>query len=199
MLPEALRRLGKRLLFRRDANSQWEAIHERNTGHAIGAWPERAAMAVELLHGLKLGTRPVLADLGCGRQTVRSLLPPGWVYVPVDRLSRSADTIVCDLDRELPDLHCDVIFCLGVLEYLKEPLQLLRHVYSRSRYFVFSYKGVAAHERNQRQGWVNNFSFMSLKRELTRAGAEFLRQSDGARGTRLFLYRGSGKRSGRSV
>jgi hypothetical protein len=71
-----------------------------------------------------------IADLGCGKEMhLKSILSAGCKYIPVDYLSRSNDTIVCDFNStNLPDLKVDVVFACGVLMYLKDPIRFLNWI-----------------------------------------------------------------------
>lgn len=68
-----------------------------------------------------------VADLGCGKEMhLRKQLHPKCKYIPVDYISRSNDTIVCDFnDDKLPELKFDVAFLCGVLMYLYDPAKFL--------------------------------------------------------------------------
>jgi len=62
-----------------------------------------------------------LCDIGCGEQWTKEFLPKTIKYIPIDYISRSVDTIVCDLNKkELPDCKSmeNVVLCSGVLEYI---------------------------------------------------------------------------------
>jgi trans-aconitate methyltransferase len=73
-----------------------------------------------------------VADLGCGKEMhLRECLPCCCKYIPVDYLSRSEDTIVCDFnEKDLPELKVDVAFVSGVLQVIKDPVQFLNWVCS---------------------------------------------------------------------
>ena len=80
-------------------------------------WPKRAEMALQHLGGAKS-----VVDIGCGKMTLKRLLPEGVVYQGVDISPRDETTIVVDLNEEtLPDLNFDAATALGVVEYLREP------------------------------------------------------------------------------
>ena len=67
-----------------------------------------------------------VADLGCGQQYLKTLLLPHCKYIPVDYVSRSEDTLVCDFNENLPSLPVDVMFICGALQCVKDPARFLR-------------------------------------------------------------------------
>lgn len=80
-------------------------------------WPKRAQMALEHLDGVNS-----VVDIGCGKMTLKSLLPEGVVYQGVDVAPRDETTILVNLNEEqLPDLQYDAATVLGVIEYLDDP------------------------------------------------------------------------------
>jgi hypothetical protein len=111
-----------------------------------------------------------VGDYGCGRQELRGLLPVGWVYRPYDRIERSKGTQVCDFDAALPPESHDVIFCLGVLEYLRKPESLLRHALEHARWVVFSHFSGWNPCRAFREGWKGRIPRSRLDKLLNEGG-----------------------------
>jgi hypothetical protein len=68
-----------------------------------------------------------VADLGCGKsQHLRALLKPHCKYIPIDYVSRSADTLVCDFNNEsFPQITVDVVFISGVLSQVRDVQRFL--------------------------------------------------------------------------
>lgn len=166
---------------------------DQNVGPGVGEWSERARLAVDLLATIRAGTGTSLhvADFGCGRQTLRALLPASWTYTPFDYMPRSDDTVIWDLNRGCPDGTFDVVFLLGVLEYLQDPLGLLARVVPRCRYLVFSYNGPTDPARRNRQGWVNHLTFEFIERVVAEAGASLVGMKDLDKRERLYAFRGT--------
>jgi hypothetical protein len=74
-------------------------------------------MALEHLDGVNS-----VVDIGCGKMTLKGLLPPQVTYQGLDIAARDESTIVVDLNKEpLPDLDYDAATVLGVIEYLHDP------------------------------------------------------------------------------
>lgn len=111
-----------------------------------------------------------VGDFGCGKQGLRRYLPPGAVYVPYDYISRSEDTVVIDFNKETPARGHDVVVCAGVLEYLDEPLRILRYAASSSSCLILSYNGFTDSDRRTRNGWKNNIEFAQIEDAVERGG-----------------------------
>ena len=148
--------LARKLVLRTCHNQrEVRAARAGNVGPDLIEWPERAAAAAELLrmHAGGFGPGTVVADWGCGRQTVRPLLPAAWRYIPFDRLRRSDDTVIHDFDDGPPPGSATVVICLGLLEYLRTPWRTLGAAIEQSELCVFSYVGPATAERRRKNGW----------------------------------------------
>lgn len=63
----------------------------------------------------------------------------------------------------MPEGIYEVIFCMGVMEYLDQPLELLLHAINNSTYVIFSYNGFTSEERRILQGWRNNLTFFEIE------------------------------------
>jgi hypothetical protein len=63
-------------------------------------------------------------ELGAGKRTLERYLPPGCTYIPCDIVSRGADTIVFDLNKQprpnLGEFAADVVVIGGTLEYVHD-------------------------------------------------------------------------------
>jgi len=80
-------------------------------------WESRAKIALEYLDGVTS-----VVDIGCGKMTLKRLLPEGVRYQGVDIAPRDETTIVLDLNASpLPVLEYDAANVLGVLEYINDP------------------------------------------------------------------------------
>ncbi len=80
-------------------------------------WEGRAAVAREYLDGAAS-----VVDIGCGKMTLKRLLPDSVRYQGVDIAPRDETTIVLDLNAQtLPDLDYEAAVVLGVVEYLDDP------------------------------------------------------------------------------
>jgi hypothetical protein len=143
---------------------------EYNLGANIGEWPERLEAAWQMIDGLRLTESATVGDFGCGRQALRGRLPSTWSYVPFDRIARSDDTRICDFDSELPEGHFDVAVCLGLLEYVQDPLRVLSHFAGRSKWLLVSYCGGGTAQTRAREGWVNHLDYAAVEKCVESAG-----------------------------
>ena len=98
----------------------------RNSSEHVFDWSKNNGY-IEYMAAWIDKTDTSVADMGCGKEMhLRKLLPAGCRYIPVDYLSRSEDTIVCDFNGEtLPDLKADVVFASGVLQVIDDPFRFL--------------------------------------------------------------------------
>lgn len=165
------------------------AARARNTGAEVGAWPERMHAAWDMFRAQVPQDEPALnvADFGCGQQKLRTLLPQGWSYAPYDYRSRSPDTRVCDFSETLPDCRHDVIFMLGVLEYLPAPAKLLRQALSQARWTVFSCVYGWAPLRSLREGWSRRLSWSEVEQCIAESGAQVRAYQDWGKGGGLWV------------
>lgn len=154
---------------------------ENNIGDKLLEWPERLEVALEICKKHLLiddMSELQIADYGCGKQTLRRIIPSVWKYTPYDYCSRSADTIVCNFNNnEMPKGRFDVIFCMGVLEYLASPYALILHAIKNSSYVVLSYSGFTTQERRDLQGWVNNLRLSEIEEFISTNGGSILDKS----------------------
>ena len=165
---------------------------ERNIGNSLLEWPDRAKAAAALIRGLNL-TSPRIADYGCGKQTLRRFLEDDSTYIPFDFVQRSPDTRIRDFNRNDPPGHFDVGCCLGVLEYLDEPLRVLRRLIESNAFVVFSYNGPTEHSRRHLEGWINALTFDQLESCIKDCGSTIVAREELGRNERLYLVSGKGK------
>lgn len=147
---------------------------QRNKGSDIGAWPARLQTAWALFRQVLPEDKPAreVADYGCGRQQLKTLLPAGWSYVPYDWTPRSPDTRVCDLAVAAPTGTHEIIFMLGVLEYMPDPARLLSHALNQARWTVFSCFCGWSPLRAWKQGWRGRLSRRAVERVLQGANVQ---------------------------
>lgn len=165
-----------------------DRIWHRNLGDNshLGQWPDRAVEAAWLVMSLPLNQGDKIVDLGCGKQTLRCLLPAELVYVPVDNQSRSDDTLVMDLNEPVPDGSFDVAVMLGLLEYLDDPLQRLNWCAEHARFCVLSYADCNDEQRNRSHHWKGCVSFDALEQRIGELGGRILQRIEWKEGTRLY-------------
>lgn len=87
--------------------------------------------------------RLAVADFGAGNERLRGLLEARLdcdiEYHPYDLHPQLPTTGRLDVDAETPDAEFDVVFCLGLLEYLSSVRDLARRLHGVCRFAVVSY------------------------------------------------------------
>ena len=95
--------------------------------HFSSKWELKESFTPAFLERMKEMAKEIpsgssILDLGCGLMWLKELLPGSCKYYPVDFIKRCEHTILCDFNRyEFPDIHVDISFCSGILEYIRDP------------------------------------------------------------------------------
>jgi len=135
----------------------------------VGARERAAAAAAVIAAGA------AVLDLGAGALALRTALPPGCSYMPADLIARSEACQIVDLNQgQFPGGRYDVVALLEVLEYLHDPLTVLRQCRQAAPRLVLIYTPFAGPDaqtiaRRQR-GFVNDLSAGELEALLHQAG-----------------------------
>jgi SAM-dependent methyltransferase len=149
------------------------------------SWDERAEAAATLLTA---AARPPftggsstlrIADFGCGDERLKRVLADRLSqphrYRGYDLLPQRETVVEIDLTRSLPDEEFDVVFCLGLLEYIDPLVPFLARLHGRYPAAIVSYavadppKPLRKRERRSR-GWRNHYTVAALEREFDRVG-----------------------------
>jgi hypothetical protein len=148
-------------------------------------WDERAEAATALLAGNAeslLWDRSIglsIADFGAGNERLNralaSRLGLPYTYAGFDIQPQSEAVVELDVTRELPREDYDVVFCLGLLEYLAQLGPFLSRLSSRYPAAVMSYTVFdAPHRLGKRQrrkrGWLTHYTADRLEREFETRG-----------------------------
>lgn len=121
-------------------------------------WHKRSIEAVALVSEAKW-----ICDVGCGPfQGIRSIRPDA-VYLPADLHAWTSDTEVCELNKlKLPLKSlglCDVVFFLGVFEYIHDPAKVLAALAPHVERMVVSYNPTdTVPDGRAEVGWVNSLT-----------------------------------------
>jgi hypothetical protein len=113
----------------------------------LPGWEERAEAAVELLRSSPLSDSATgaiwIADIGCGNERLRSRLSAGlrqpFEYKGYDLHPQSDQVVRFDVERESLGDTFDVIFCLGLMEYLHDAVLLVQKLRDSTRVAIVSY------------------------------------------------------------
>jgi hypothetical protein len=164
MLSEVRRRLS--LIARKETDvSRWSVSENFRPN-----WDQRAPFAAAFCSESRS-----VCDLGCGNQALRHLLAPGIGYLPADLTRRSADTLLCELNKgELPVEYlskADTVTLLGVIEYIFDVPQLVRTLRTFLGTLIVSYNPSDMNTIDRREkGWVNDYKFVDLCRMIVESG-----------------------------
>jgi hypothetical protein len=139
------------LAERRTLSERWTALGKPETDN----WDGRASLAAEWL-----ATETSVLDLGCGTMNLERYLP-GSRYYPSDVVARDDRTIVADYNvQSPPKTDARAVACLGLLEYLYDPLSFMHALSAQYPLCVVSYCMTDAPkplEPRRSHGWVNDF------------------------------------------
>lgn len=156
MLAEIKRRL--ELIRRGETDiSRW-----LQPANLLSNWDKRSPFAAALCAESKC-----VCDMGCGKQTLRSLLPKGIKYLPSDLAKRTEDTLLCNFNEKLLPvdylLQADTVTLLGVIEYVYDVPWVLRSLKQYLGTLIVSYNPSDMAEVARREkGWVNDFRLVEL-------------------------------------
>jgi SAM-dependent methyltransferase len=170
-------------------------------------WDERAEAAVELLRSC-LGRNGVtgtvrVADLGCGNERLRRILDERlqrpFAYVGYDLHPQSEGVMRLDVEQDMPGDVFDVVFCLGLLEYLRNPELFAQRLRDVCRIAIVSYAVADAADalspsERRRLGWRTDFTGSQLERVFEANGFErdgFATAPGGATGLWVWIVRGA--------
>jgi SAM-dependent methyltransferase len=168
------------------------------------SWDERAEAAATLLMAAErsLPTDTLrIADFGCGDERLRRVLADRLSqphrYQGYDLLPQRETVVEIDLTRSLPDEEFDVVFCLGLLEYIDPLAPFLARLHGRYPAALVSYavadppKPLRRWQRRSR-GWRNHYTAAALEGEFDRVGfvrSDFCLTNQGRTGLWLLTVR----------
>ncbi len=136
-------------------------------------WTNRSREAIDLFASL-YGDRSIsvrVADLGCGDMKIRDiLLSHGYtnlLYQGFDCLPQTSEVKKIDFNKEKISGQFDVIFCMGVLEYLDDIPRFLLSLRGKTSYVIMSYLASDTNRYSKQdicfRGWKNHFTSRKLE------------------------------------
>jgi polysaccharide pyruvyl transferase WcaK-like protein len=168
--------------FRRHNGTDRFNLSEQNAA----SWDDRARAAVLLCSpAAALLARPAgaltVADLGCGNRRLGGLLSAGLGtphrYTGFDLLPQSADTRRLDLNQEVPSEKFDIVFGLGVMEYLNDVPAFLGRLRGLGEFMVVSYvvsdsqvRAFSEPSARKARGWISHYTKQQLMSLVSEAG-----------------------------
>jgi trans-aconitate methyltransferase len=163
-----LRRRRERFNLHQQASASWHWRAERS----VEMWLQSAPDVPE-------GRPLAVADLGAGNERLRTVLADkvdrAFAYHGYDLQPQRPTVRRIDLRSALPDRRFDVVFCLGVLEYLPDVAQFLERLHHVTPVAVVSYTVADAPERlsaadREARGWQTNYAREQLSELSRQAG-----------------------------
>jgi hypothetical protein len=128
----------------------------------FSSWDERTQLLAN-----KIKPNKTVFEFGAARLVLKEMLPDGSIYLHSDLVRRAEDTLVVDLNKELPILpQVDYIVFSGVLEYLFDIEKVLLHLNPKTSCFLFSYATVdnfSNISERREHGWVSDLSVCNLE------------------------------------
>lgn len=82
-----------------------------------------------------------VCDYGAGKLILKKFLKSTMKYYPIDYISRSDDTIICDFNYDpFPEIYTDVCICISTLVFINTAERLLQHLCTHtSKIIILSY------------------------------------------------------------
>jgi 2-polyprenyl-3-methyl-5-hydroxy-6-metoxy-1,4-benzoquinol methylase len=144
------------------------------------SWQMRADEAVTLLLESKIclnnqERKLQISDFGCGNRRLKNILNSRlgvcFEYYGYDLQPQSDETYQIDLESEIPSRHFDIVFCLGLLEYLKDVDVFFANISRISTLIIVSYvikdsKLYSPADIQQKQ-WLHHYSCQELENKMS--------------------------------
>ncbi len=128
----------------------------------FSSWDERTRLLAN-----EIIPNSTVYEFGAARLVLKDMLPDDCTYLHSDIVSRAEDTLVADLNMEIPDIpEVDVIIFSGVLEYIFEIQHLLITLNPKTKCFIFSYATLDNFQsiaKRRENGWVSDHSINNLE------------------------------------
>jgi len=127
-----------------------------NYGELSSSWDSRT---IQIAKHIRPNSH--VLEFGAGNEVLRHFLPESCTYLPSDIVRRSANTLICDLNKDdLPDLnYVDVVVFSGVLEYVNNVPRIILALSRQIPVILASYAVLELNASHRlRHGWVNSFT-----------------------------------------
>jgi hypothetical protein len=161
-------------VFRTANFKRWQNLKNYDPG-----WDERTKLIGSLI---PQGSRVI--EFGAGRRQLELYLDSSCIYFSSDLVSRSSDTIVCNLNSSdlpnLKELKLDVAVFSGVLEYISDLDYLAKWLAQQVSVCIASYVGATSQPQTLQRiqemgrrmsfGWFNTYSDEEIETIFNRAG-----------------------------
>lgn len=132
------------------------------------SWEERTVLLSK-----EIKPNSIVLEFGAANRFLKKYLPENCIYLHSDLVKRNEETIVIDLNKEIPDLPIsNYIVFSGVLEYIFDVKLIIKHCSKYTDHLLFSYATFDKfpNTNNRRyNGWVsdmNELEFNKLANEI---------------------------------
>lgn len=125
-----------------------------------GTYPDRVKLIAGMVKPGKGVTRVI--EFGCGITPVSLYLPADCHYQGSDLIKRDDNTIVIDLNKDLPVIaRYNVAVFSGVLEYINDIPRVIAWITPYVDTIIASYAVSKGEDMTGREynGWINNYTF----------------------------------------
>ncbi|KKQ27899.1 MAG: Glycosyl transferase group 1 [Candidatus Magasanikbacteria bacterium GW2011_GWC2_37_14] len=147
-------------------------------------WTERSKEALELFKNINFTNKIIkIADLGCGDKKLFELINKlknlEFTYKGFDIMPQADDVEKINLSENVINEEFDVVFCLGLIEYLKNIDFFFANLVKISNYVILSCVVSDYADYNEkvirRKGWENYLSVKQLEMLIKKYGFEIIK------------------------
>ncbi|NTW27561.1 MAG: hypothetical protein HGA36_04510 [Candidatus Moranbacteria bacterium] len=142
-------------------------------------WVNRSKVAISFMNGLFLPNEKIkVGDFGCGDMKIKKILSElnyhNVLYSGYDCMPQNKDIQLANFNEKIPDEKFDVIFSMGLLEYLDDLEFFLNFIKNNAENIIVSY--VIADSENYSdeeikiKGWKNHLKSHELEAIFTKIG-----------------------------
>lgn len=125
------------------------------------SWDERTKILAS-----NILPKATVFEFGAARLVLKRYIPQDCTYLHSDIVARDNETIVIDLNRNLPDLpKSNYVVFSGVLEYVNDVEKVLKHCSKFTEEILFSYAVLDNYsnvDTRRYNGWVSDLSKKQL-------------------------------------
>ncbi len=139
-----------------------------------------------------VGPNDSVLDLGCGPMWLKEFLGPNNRYQGCDYLDRGPGTLVCDFNaRQFPEVHVDVTFISGCLEYVEDVEWFIAQVAASAPKCVIAYCIVNPGDnlgRRRQNAWVNDLTEEDLIALMSRHNLAFREKGECFMSSQIYAF-----------
>ena len=176
-------------------DEQDSAIWQSRAQDAVALWRRHRGRWVP-----ERGSELIIADFGSGNERLRGILTAkltqAFRYVPFDLHPQRGTTVRLDLAKEVPGTF-DLVFCLGLLEYMDPDGSFVDRLQRITTFAIVSYVTAPSNapseiKNREEWGWRSHYTSEQLATRFSAAGfsCEGSCETAGA-GQRVWLWRTS--------